>query len=286
MFERMSNSFALAKSSWGVLRTDKKLLIFPIMSGIACLFVMASFAVPLLIVFLQNPQRNIDDFDKLNPVVTYGLLFAYYFLNYFVVIFFNSALTTCALLRFNGDEPTIGDGLTAAMARLPQILAWTLVAATVGVLLKVVENVHEQVGKIIAGLLGTAWSVITFFVVPVLVVENVGPFTALSRSIAILKRTWGESLIGNFGIGLFMFVLTIPFILLLGLGIAVMSMGQSMIVLGLFVVALAAIYFLLLMAVSSAMHNIFIAAVYQYAAQGNVPAGFDERIVRHAFATK
>jgi hypothetical protein len=285
MFEKLSNSFALARSSWGVLCTDKKLLIFPILSGIACLVVTASFAAPLLFIFLQNPQRNFD-VDKLPPVVSYGLLFAFYFLTYFVVIFFNAALTSCALIRFNGGEPTLSDGLQAAAARLPQILAWTLVAATAGVLLKAIENAHDQVGKFISAILGTAWSVVIFFVVPVLVVENVGPFAALSRSVAILKRTWGEALIGNVGLGLFTFVLTMPFVLLVVVAFMLFGTAPALLPLGLLILALAAIYLLLVITVSSAMKSIFIAAVYQYAAQGAVPVGFNERIVRHAFGTK
>lgn len=93
------------------------------------------------------------------------------------------------------------------MSRLPQIFAWALVSATVGVLLKLVENAHEKIGQFISAILGTAWTVVTFFVVPVLVVEKVGPFEAIKRSIALLKKTWGEALAGNFGLGLFMFLL-------------------------------------------------------------------------------
>jgi Family of unknown function (DUF6159) len=285
MFEKFSNSFALARSSWGVLRTDKKLLVFPVLSGIACLMVMASFAAPVLFMVLQNPNRDFD-LDKMSPVLQYGLLFTYYFLSYFVIIFFNTALTSCALERFNGGEPTLGGGLQVAVARLPQILAWTLVAATVGVLLKVVESAHETIGKIISAILGTAWSVITFFVVPVLVVEGVGPFAALSRSIGIMKRTWGEALIGNVGIGLFIFVLTIPFILLLVVAGMLFAAAPALLPAALLVAFLAVVYFLLLMAVSSAMHIIFVSAVFQFAANGAVPAGFSERIVRRAFGKK
>jgi hypothetical protein len=285
MFDKLSNSFALARNSWGVLRTDKQLLIFPVLSGLSCTLVTASFVIPVLFLAMQNPQREFN-LENISPVVQYGLLFAFYFVTYFVVIFFNSALTSCALTRFNGGVPTIGGGVQAAVARLPQILAWTLVAATVGVLLKIVENAHEQIGKIVSALLGTAWTVVTFFVVPVLVVENVGPFAALSRSVAILKRTWGEALIGNFGIGLFMFVLAIPGILLLVIGVAMMATAPALLLLGLFVLAMAVVYFLLLMAVSSAMNVVFVAAVYQYAAHGSVPAGFSEQSVRHAFGPK
>src|SRR5262249_8241532 len=156
-----------------------------------------------------------------------------------------------ALMRFNGHTPTLGGGLAAAWIRLPQILAWALVSATVGVLLKAVENIHEQVGRFISAILGTAWSIVTYFVVPVLVVEKVGPIEAVKRSVAILKRTWGEALVGHFGIGFFIFLLAIPIILLLVVGIAVCFGGPVLLPLGIALVLLALIGFLGLMAVSS-----------------------------------
>src|SRR5262245_4882427 len=197
MFERISNGFTLAKSSWQVLRQDKKLIVFPILSGIGCFFVLLAFALP----FVARPQwlnflNDAADGQKAPPWV-YAVAFLYYFCNYFVVIFCNSALISCALIRFNGGEPTVSDGLQAAASRLPQILAWALVSATVGVLLKIVENAHEKAGAIISAILGLAWSVMTFFVVPVLVVEKVGPFEAVQRSMAILRKTWGEALVGR-----------------------------------------------------------------------------------------
>ena len=42
MFDKLANSFALAKSSWQALLTDKKLLVFPIVSGICCVLVLAT----------------------------------------------------------------------------------------------------------------------------------------------------------------------------------------------------------------------------------------------------
>src|SRR4051812_27151935 len=216
MFERIANSFALARSSWNVLRTDKQLIVFPIISGICCLLVLLSFVAPFIaLLVVQNKQP--EDIPQWVYIVT---AFAFYFCNYFVIVFFNSALTSCALMRFSGHTPTIGGGLTAAWIRLPQILAWALVAATVGVLLKLIENAHEQVGRFISAILGTAWTVVTYFVVPVLVVERVGPIDAVKRSIEILKHTWGEALVGHFGIGFFVFLLALPVILLLVVGIA------------------------------------------------------------------
>jgi hypothetical protein len=282
MFDKLARSFSLARSSWDVLRTDKKLLIFPILSGICCLVVVASFMTPF-IALLVIQQKQPDEI----PEWVYGVTtFAFYFCNYFVIIFFNSALTSCALARFEGREPTLGGGLAAAWVRLPQILAWALVSATVGMLLKMIENAHEQVGKFISAILGTAWSVVTFFVIPVLVVEQVGPIAAVQRSIGILKRTWGEALVGNFGIGLVMFLLAIPIVLVLLVGFFMCTAGPALLPVGVLLIILALVGFVGLAAVSSAMNNIFVAALYRYAVQGQVAAGFDAGTFRQAFEPK
>src|SRR4051812_16188899 len=126
MFERIRTSFELARSSWNVLRDDKKLIVFPILSGIASVLVFLSFAVPLAVIVAQTDAFK--DVDKNGvPWWTYLVVFAYYFCSYFVIVFCNSALVSCALMRFGGEEPTLGDGLRAAGSRLPQILAWALV---------------------------------------------------------------------------------------------------------------------------------------------------------------
>jgi hypothetical protein len=281
MFERLATSFTLARSSWQVLRLDKQLILFPALSGLGCLLVLASFAAP----FMAHPQwldfaHGAEGANQVPPWV-YGVAFAYYFCSYFVVIFFNAALISCALVRFNGGTPTLSDGLQAAASRLPQILAWALVSATVGVVLKIIENLHEKAGQIVSGLLGTAWTVITFFVVPVLVVEKVGPFEAIRRSLAILRKTWGEALVGNMGIGFFIFLLALPG-LALGLIGAMVSATVSA-VLGIALLALAVVYFLIWSAIGPALHGIFLGALYQYAANGEVPDGFDSGVMKQAF---
>src|SRR5262245_15751727 len=223
MFDKLANSFALAKSSWQTLLNDKKLLVFPIVSGICCVLVMATFAAPFLFnPHLLDPPQGADDVGAAMPVWVYPLAFLYYFCNYFVVIFCNTGLITCALMRFNNQQPTLADGFRAAKNRLPQIAAWAVVAATVGMILKAIER-NDRVGRIVSSLLGTAWTVLTFFVVPVIVVERVGPVQAVKRSVEILRKAWGEALIGNWGIGLFMFVLFIPAVFVIMLGVAALN---------------------------------------------------------------
>src|SRR5205814_4165376 len=122
--------------------------------------------------------------------------------------------------------PRLSDGFKMAMARLPQIFAWALVSATVGVLLKVIESLNDKVGEFVASLLGTAWSIMTYFVVPVLVVEKVGPMQAVSRSVSLLKRTWGEALVGRMGIRFVLFLLALPIFLMFLAGVYLLVTGM------------------------------------------------------------
>jgi serine/threonine protein kinase len=121
-----------------------------------------------------------------------GLGFAFYLATSFVIVFFNTALISCALIRFDGGNPTLGDGLSAAVARLPQILGWALLSATVGTILKQVEERVPLVGKFVIGLVGMAWAILTFMVVPILAAEGLGPIAAVKRSTSLLRKTWGE----------------------------------------------------------------------------------------------
>jgi hypothetical protein len=282
MFERISNGFALAGSTWRVLVRDKHLLVFPFVSGFLFLVVVASFAVPLAtLVDWNQVGQQMQQNNNRPPIWVYPVTFAFYFCNYFVIVFCNSALVSCALIRFNGDTPSVADGFRMAMSRLPQIFAWALVSATVGVLLKVVENAHEKVGEIVASLLGTAWSIMTFFVVPVLVVEKVGPIDAVGRSISLLRKTWGEALVGNMGLNFVMFLLAIPVILLFVAGGAMVATGHT--IPGVAFLVLGGVALLLHMAVGAALHTILLAALYQYAHDDRVPQGFDRHAMLGAF---
>ncbi len=284
MFDRFSNSFALARSSWQVLRTDKQLVVFPIVSGLGCLLVLISFALPFFVAPHQlGVQNNRQGLEIVPTPLLYALAFAYYFCNYFVIVFCNSALISCALIRFNGGEPTVKDGFQAAMSRLPQIAAWALVSATVGMALKAIENANDKAGKFITSLLGTAWTVITYFVVPVLVVEKTGPFEAISRSLAILKKTWGEALVGHWGLGFILFLLMLPGFAVGLIGVIACSAIPPV---GVALLVLAGVYFLLWMAVSSALHGIYLGALYQFAAHGIVPGGFERENLTGVFTQK
>ena len=278
--ERISYTFDMMRSSWEVLKAEKQLVLFPLISGICCLLVLASFALPLWAIGIPNSAQL-----QQRPLLYYGLLFLFYFMNYFIVIFFNSAVIACAIVRMRGGEPTLSTGINAALARLPQIVGWALVAASVGLILRALENVTRKrgnwVGQIVAGLFGMAWSVVTFLVVPILVVEKKGPFEALKESVALLKKTWGEQLVGGFSFGLVFMLLGLGGIVSLLLGVYIMHTAMLM---GVLLIAVGAIYLIGLSVVQSTLQTIFQAAVYLYARDNRAPKGFDESNLSSAMA--
>ena len=286
MFERIANGWQLTQQSWRVLMLDKGLLLFPLISGVACLFVMASFAIPLWASGYHAVllDEGVDGIGQTQQIIGYVVLFAYYFVNYFVIVFFNSGLIACAVIRFKGGNPTVADGFSAVLARLPQIAGWALVAATVGVILKMIESRSERVGQIVASLLGMAWSAVTYFVVPVIVVEKTGPIDAAKRSLQVLKKTWGEALVANFGIGIIIFLATLVALIPLVSGVVAIATGAVW--LGIIGVVVGIVALLLVSLIGSALNTIIIGALYLYAAEGTAPRQFDDDLLRHAFSQK
>jgi len=279
MFDRMRNGWLLARESIAVLKADKKLLVFPLLSFVACLLVLASFALPLI----NTPWAKaiLDDNGRgQHDPVFYIVLFAFYVVNYFVIIFFNSALVTCAIIRFNGGEATIGDGLRAAAGRLPQILGWALVSATVGMILKLIEERSDKIGQFVISLLGAAWSGLTFFVVPILVVERVGPIQAVKRSVQLVRKSWGEAVTAQFSIGFFVFLW---FLLALVPALIGFVLGGPALWLGIAV----SLPLLVLVALVSATVNVIITALlYQYATEKGVPSEVHGELLQDAFRRK
>jgi len=276
---RFSNTWQLMRASWYLLRQDKEILLFPLISGICCLIVLASFAVPIVSSGAWKPPAR--DAELSQQIVYYAILFAFYFCNYFVIVFFNSAVIACAFKRMSGGDPTVGYGLHASFSRIHAILGWALVAATVGLILRIIEDRSEKVGQIVAGLLGMAWTLVSYLVVPGMVIDNMGPIEALKDSVRKLKHTWGEQLIGGFSFGLVFFLLALPAIAIGALGF---FMGTKAAIV--FFLCAAFVYLIILSLIQSTLQSIFQAALYCYAANNEAPAGFDERLLRNSFTRR
>jgi hypothetical protein len=279
MFRKFSYTWELMRASWDVLKQDKELLIFPMLSGICCLLVLASFAAPIWYTGSWQPPARDAAWQR--QAVYYGVLFLFYLCNFTVITFFNTAIIAGAIERMSGGDPTVASCLNASFSRLPLIFGWALVSATVGLALRFIEDRSEKVGSFVAGLLGMAWSIASFLVVPILVAERKGPIDALQGSAKMLRKTWGEQLVSNFSFGFVFFLLSIPAYLAIGLGIyAGAALKQIPIAIAAGVVAVA--YLITLALVQSALQSIFQAALYLHAREKLDPAHYPDDLLADA----
>lgn len=282
MQRTLTSSWALFRQSWDVLRADKHLVVFPILSTVATLAVLASFAVP---VALLVPWKEVE-FEKLTHTPWWYVgLFVFYFINFFIVTFFNSALVACASNRFAGGDSSAAAGLQQAAARLPQILMWTAVAATVGMVLRAIQERAGFIGSIVIRLIGMGWAIATYFVVPVLVIEGVGPVEAIKRSVAVLRKNWGESLVLHLGLGLVGFLLWLVAFTpaMIGGGVSIATSTVVPLVVG---GALSVVLMILLALVTSTLRVIVQTALYRFATTGEAPVGFDRALLEGAIRRK
>jgi len=275
IFTRLSNGWHLAMNSFAVLKENRHLIIFPVLSGVSMVLVISSFVV----VALASAGWDVDSFRDTDTrnVLNYVIVFLYYLVNYFIIVFFNTALVHCTHLYFMGEEVTIKKGLQFSMSRIGAIFAWAAFAATVGTALRLLQDNLGRIGKIIVGLIGIVWSVATFFVVPVIAYENAGPLAAFKRSTELMKQKWGESLAANFSFGLVQFVLIIGLAcicFLLGWFIHPVS-GILLFIVGLFSV----------LVVMSAAKTIFISAVY-HNINGDPIKHFNQQLADNLFEHK
>lgn len=276
---KLSNSWELIKASWKILMLDKEMLLFPLFSGIASILVMVSFALPLFV--FDNGVLFNDIISSENQIIQFVVVFLFYFCNYFVVIFFNSAVVICATIRMNGGDPTFKDGIRLAMKRLPLIVRWAIVASGVGMILKMIEERVGILGQIIVSIIGFAWTVTSFLVIPVMVVDKRGPIDALKESAHLLRKTWGEQLITNFSFGLIFMLLMIP---VFGLTFLAIMSGKAFLIIP--VIVLTVLYILVLVLIQSTLQGIFQAALFKFARTGNMAEGFSGYLLKNAIRQK
>ncbi len=284
MFERFSRSWSLTRASWAVLKQDTQLLAFPLVSALATVLVAAAFALGAVGLWSIDGLTQVRDGGHVSPAMfCFGVLF--YVSSYFVIFFCNTALVGAAMIRFDGGEPTVAAGWQVARSRAGSLLGYAIIAATVGMVLRAIQERVGFLGRIVVGLLGVGWTVATAMVVPILVHRDVGPVEAVRESASMLKKTWGENVIGQGGLSVAFGLLYVA----AALGAAALCVGAAMagsVALIVLAVAASVAALLALALAHSALSGIYSAALYRYATTGAAGAGFDPDVLQQAFARK
>jgi len=279
MSARIRNSWALIKASAGVLRADKELVVFPIVSSIGLLMVTASFALPMLLAGFFDAL-----FDGKAQILGAVVGFAFYAVQYTVIIFANAALIGAATIRLRGGDPTVKDGFRIAFQHIGVIISYALVSATAGMILRWLSE-RGKLGRVVSSIAGLAWNLATYLAVPVLVLEDVGPWQAIQRSASLLKKTWGEQIAGNLSVGLIL-GLAVVGVILLGIPVFFLVIQTGSVALIVVTALLFVLVFMLLGLIHSTLNGIYVAAVYRYAAEGETGGMFSPEMVQGAFKVK
>jgi len=282
---RFANSWSTVKASWEVLKKDKELMLFPIFSGIASLIVIVSFVAPTWFSGLMDRAMN-DDPNAQGAVTL--LYFVMYLVLAFVTIYFNSALIFGATERLAGGDPTIASSLRGANQRLGKIFVWALFAGTVSLLIHLLERAtrgrNQFIAHLVVQLVGAAWALATYFAIPIVLFEDHGVGASLKRSAQLFRQTWGESAVGQYGIG-FVFGLISFLVILATLALLYVAAPLGAVAIAaILVVGLVA--FALVTITGLALGAIYKAALYRYATKGTEPVYFPKPMIENAFYSR
>ena len=274
---RISNTIALAKVSWRVLRKDRELLVIPVLSFLASIAALALIWLPTLSAVDTSGLAGKSE-DPGAVLLVVGVITAMALS--IVSVFFNGALVAGAYERLSGGDPTVRSALGRAVSRLPGLLPWAILTGTVGLVLQAARERAGWLGRFVVNMVGMAWETATFLVVPAVVIDDHGAVSGLKASASLLKRTWGENIAARVGFGLLGFIAIIPAVVVVA---AAGALGGAALVLGILV---AVPYVALLVVVLTALNAVFQTALYLYATTGSIPTGFADSNLEASFSTR
>ena len=277
----------IAKESWAIFKQDKEIIWFPIISALVA--ILALVGMGLIYYFaargdlhlsLAGLEQVFDEDREMNEFCIYVVFFIYYVISFSIANFFQAGLLAVVQARFSGQDLTFRDGMRAANGKMGRIFIWSLISATVGVVLRAISEKSKLIGKIVIALVGAAWNLLTYFSLPALVIGDLSIKESFKESAALIKKTWGETIIINVGAGLFFMAHIIAAIFFFGfLGFVFPSIFLVFVI-------LAVIYIIGLSMIYSALNSIFKLALYNYARTGVTPAGFSPELVKNAMGPK
>jgi hypothetical protein len=270
--------------SWQILKQDKELAWFPVLSAITSLIALAFFAAVIFFTFLKGDIHMLQTMSESQPTgpVGYSILFAYYIVMFCITNYFLAGLYAIVHGRFNGQNLSMSDGIAHANKNFNKIFIWSLISATVGLVLQIIADRSKIIGNIVAGIFGAAWNILTYFSLPSLVIGQRSIKDSFKESASVIRKTWGETIIINFSMGLFFgCIFFLGTALAIGIVILV-PISQIFLIVSILYI----IFFVTMIIISSTLGAIFKLALYEYAVTGVIPNGFTPEIIHGAIVSK
>jgi Family of unknown function (DUF6159) len=269
---RLKASWILFKEAWGFLRSDKEMIWIPVITTLLNLFL---FGILVTAFILSVGITSVESTQTINKYLDWGFIFGAYVIGAFTLALAQAAIANTVYTRIKGGDATLGQSLSAAFSHWFPLFIWSLITSTVGLILRVIAERSNLLGKIIAALLGAAWGILTFFVVPAMVIDKKSPFASVKKSSQVFRATWGETLATNISLSL-TFILAHVLVLMSVIGLMFVVSVLALPSLNYIVLAVAyLIWFVLAILVASVLDSVLRTLLYVYAAEGIRPANFN-----------
>lgn len=279
---RIRASFLLLTETFRFFWSDKEMLLVPIIATVAQLFLIGLVFVTVIVpagLFLETTETSAQAISPLE----YLYLFIFYVIGAFTVASSQAVITHIVYTRVRGGNASLGDGLAMVPKHFFSLLVWACITSTVGLLLRSIAERSQLLVKVLVALLGAAWSVLTYFVVPAIVIDNKSVLGAISHSGGVFKRTWGETLVSNTSLSLAITLSFIGLIVVLG-GVLFVTGGsvEALIICGvIFIVAI-----LVATIVGSILSSVLRTLLYVYANEQIIPANFNKELLENILVRK
>lgn len=278
---RFKAGWLLFKETWRFTMLDKEMLWIPVIAAIVNFFFFGILISALVFYYLTSGGSDIPE----NSPMWYGFMFYLYAAGAFTLAFSQAAITNSVYTRAHGGDATLGQSLKRAYTHWFSLFIWAVITSTVGLILRLVAERSQLLGKVVASALGMGWSVLTYFVVPAMVIDNHSAFESIGKSGQVFKKTWGETIVSNISYGL-VFILINLLVICSLFGLTVFFFVAEVPVLG--VLAIIAIFVWVIAAslVASVMEGVIKTILYIYADEGKIPENFNHELVEKMLARK
>jgi hypothetical protein len=269
---RISNAWRIAQASWRVLSKDRELMAVPVVAGVAALVAFGAIALPGYL--LLGGSDAVETSNIVLWIVTVLAVVA----ATWVSAIGQAAVVAGAAERMDGGDPDLSSAYAAARARAGRLLEWALLATVVAIVLDQIEQRLGILGRIVSWIGSVAFGVLSFLALPVILFEDVGAIEAFKRSSALVRRTWGEQVTFNFGLGVLGMLVMIP-----GVALGALLVASGVLPLQAVGVVALVVWVVAVAAVTSALSAVFKAALYRWANGLAVDPAFDDGDFSNAF---
>ncbi len=273
---RLRASFLLFKESWRFLRADKELLLVPILSLFFSLILFGLWTT--IISVLGGPVTDFMQDEVAMQTSEYVYLFGIYVTAAFSLALAQAITVHIVYVRAHGGNASLGDGIARAFANLGSLFIWSIITSTVGMILRTISERSALIGKLVTALLGAAWAILTFFVIPIMVLDKKNAFAAIPTSTQLFKKTWGETLVANVTLGL-IFMVAHLVVLASFIGLLIYAGSTLNSILLIMSIVGVAVWLILATVIHSALEGILKTLLYIYAAENVVPSNFNKELL-------